>query len=231
MGPEASAHFCLRLAQSTLAARDQDHLHVLLDSDPSVPDRTEFLLGHGESPVPALIAMADRLVQAGADLLVMACNSASPFTPEVAAAVPVAVVDWAAEVARAVAEQDPFPATVGLLCTDGTAQAGVYQQRLKEHGVVALVPGDTMQAQVSAAIYGVKAGSPDRSALRAQVHQAVHSLVAQGAASLLIACTELSLLFTGHGNWPVPAIDAMDAVAARTVAQAGGTVRDSMLSR
>jgi aspartate racemase len=232
MGPAAAAHFCLRLAESTAAVRDQDHLHVLLDSDPSVPDRTAFLLGDGEDPVPALIAMAGRLVRAGADLLVMACNSASPFTTRVAAAVPVAVVDWAAEAARAVAGTAPVPATVGLLGTDGTARAGLYQRRLREHGITAIVPGPDMQAALTAAIYDVKAGlagMAGRAARRAGVLEAARSLAARGAGALLIACTELSLLFSEGGDWPVPAIDALDAVAASTVIQAGGTLRADRL--
>lgn len=231
MGPAASAHFCLRLAQSTAAARDQDHLHVLLDSDPSVPDRTAFLLGHGEDPAPSLIAMAGRLVLAGADLLVMACNSASPFTAQVAAAVPVAVVDWAAEAARALADEGHRASVAGVLCTEGTARAGVYQRRLQEQGITALFPDEAAQAQVTAAIYAVKAGRPDVAGQRAQVLQAVASLAERGAGCLLIACTELSLLFSDGGDWPVPAIDAMDAVAARTVTRAGGALRARDASR
>jgi len=53
---------------------------------------------------------------------------------------------------------------------------------------------------------------------------AARGLVARGADSLLIACTELSLMFSAGANWPAPATDAMDAVAVRTVARAGGAL-------
>jgi aspartate racemase len=160
MGPAASAHFCLRLAQTTAARRDQDHLHVILDSDPSVPDRTAFLLGHGDDPVPALITMARRLAAAGADLLVMACNSASPFTAQVAGAVPAEMIDWAGESVGALIAASPPDPVVGLLATEGTAASGVYQRYLKENGATVILPEQPMQALVTAAIYDVKAGAP-----------------------------------------------------------------------
>ena len=99
MGPGASAEFYRRLVVATPAQRDQDHLHVLIDSDPSVPDRTEALLHGGPSPVPTLRRMIARLTAAGADLLVMACNTASAFLPELTDATPVPIVDWVEVVA------------------------------------------------------------------------------------------------------------------------------------
>lgn len=75
MGPEASADFYRRITARTLAARDQDHLHVIVDSDPSIPDRTAYLRGEGPDPRPALTAAARRLAAAGAELLVMACKT------------------------------------------------------------------------------------------------------------------------------------------------------------
>jgi aspartate racemase len=104
MGPAAGADFLARLVAATSAQRDQDHLHVVLDSDPSVPDRTDALVSGGPSPVPTLRRMARRLAGAGADILVMACNTASAVLPELAGVVPVTFLRWndvvAAELSR-----------------------------------------------------------------------------------------------------------------------------------
>jgi aspartate racemase len=228
MGPAASAYFCLRLAQATAARRDQDHLHVILDSDPSVPDRTDFLLGRGQDPVPALITMARRLTAAGADLLVMACNSASPFTAQVAEAVSAEMVDWVGGSVGAIIASRPAQPAVGLLATEGTAASGVYQRHLKEQGATVILPDQAMQAEVTAAIYDVKSGATGLEGRQESVLEVASSLASKGADSLLISCTELSLLFSGTGSdWPVPATDALDAVAARTVALAGGVLRRS----
>ena len=58
LGPAATVHFMQRVIELTDAARDQDHLDLLVWQHGSIPDRTAFLLGEGESPVPALVADA-----------------------------------------------------------------------------------------------------------------------------------------------------------------------------
>jgi aspartate racemase len=60
MGPAATVDFFRRVVEATPAGRDQDHLHVLIDNDPSVPDRTRAVAGDGPDPGPQLAAMASR---------------------------------------------------------------------------------------------------------------------------------------------------------------------------
>src|SRR4029453_14388367 len=107
MGPAATAEFLRRLIEATPAGRDQDHLHVLVDNDPSVPDRTAALLGQGPDPTPYLVTMAMRLSAAGAEFLVMPCNTASAFAPGLAADIPVPLLRWDAAVAAGVTEHRP----------------------------------------------------------------------------------------------------------------------------
>ena len=51
MGPEATLAFYQELIANTPAARDQDHLRVVIESNPKIPDRTAAIVGEGESPV------------------------------------------------------------------------------------------------------------------------------------------------------------------------------------
>jgi aspartate racemase len=226
MGPAASAFFCLRLAQLTDARRDQDHAHVLLDSDASVPDRTAHLLGEGPDPLPQLTLMARRLAGAGAELLVIACNSASPFTPGVEAAVSAPVVDWVREAVTAVARQHPEAQRVAVLATAGSRRAGVYQRRLLEVDRQDVWPDEQGQRAVSAAIDAVKAGQSDLDLHRARVTAAAEECVTRGAGVVVLACTELSLLFWGRPpECSVPTADALDLAAVATLSRAGVRVR------
>lgn len=68
-GPLAGAHFYRRLIELTDAHSDEQHLPLLLLSDPAVPSRLQHLAGEGPSPLPKLLEMARRLVAAGADLI------------------------------------------------------------------------------------------------------------------------------------------------------------------
>jgi aspartate racemase len=94
MGPDATVDFFAKLVAATHGDRDQDRLRILIDNDPTVPDRTAGIEGRGPSPAPHLAAMARGLVAQGAELLVMPCNSAHAFADAIAAAAaPVPFVD------------------------------------------------------------------------------------------------------------------------------------------
>lgn len=51
MGPMATADLFRKLVSLTDADSDREHIHVLIDNDPSIPDRTDAILYGGESPV------------------------------------------------------------------------------------------------------------------------------------------------------------------------------------
>ncbi|MEJ2289679.1 MAG: aspartate/glutamate racemase family protein, partial [Deinococcales bacterium] len=75
LGPEATLDFFAKVLARTPARTDQDHLHLLIDNDPGVPNRNDAVAGRGPSPGPRLATMARRLEAAGADFLVMVCNA------------------------------------------------------------------------------------------------------------------------------------------------------------
>jgi aspartate racemase len=217
MGPAATAEFFRRLVEATEAARDQDHLHVLIDSDPAIPDRTLALVADGPSPAPELVRIARRLEAMGADLLVMPCNTAHAFAPEVVRSVRVPLVSWVAEAVAYVAKAQP--ARAGVLATSGTIASGVYQDALAGAEIEAVIPTPREQADVMDAIYGLKGGDPAQPA----VAGALAALVDRGAEVILLACTELPWL--GLTGADVPIVDPADVIARRVVALAGGTPR------
>ena len=47
MGPEAGADIFLKILAATPARKDQDHLHVILDSNAKTPNRVDALLRGG----------------------------------------------------------------------------------------------------------------------------------------------------------------------------------------
>lgn len=191
MGPEATAEFYRRIVAFTPACRDQDHLHVLIDSDPSIPDRTSAILGQGPSPLPALHAAARRLEQAGATMLLIPCNTAHHWLPNLRRLLGVEILDMIALTADAVCSEIAAPADVGLLGTAGTVRTRHYQQALGCHGLRTLSPLDSEQAAIEHAIYSIKAGHHDQSSCISSV---ATSLQARGAEALVLGCTELSLL-------------------------------------
>ena len=71
MGPQATVDFMARVVAATTANSDQDHIHMIVDHNPQVPNRHAAVAGKAPSIGPVLAAMARRLEDAGADFPVM----------------------------------------------------------------------------------------------------------------------------------------------------------------
>lgn len=220
MGPLATADFYLRLVRATPAATDQEHLHVLIDSNAAIPDRTAAIEGRGPDPTPVLVETAKRLVAAGAEVLVMPCNSAHAFLDAIRRSVPVPVLDIMEEVAAAAASLQPAPAAVGLLATPGTMRQRLYHQALARRGIGVIAPDAGGQRVVSDAIASVKAGDTGP-AVRGRIRQAAEALVRAGAGAIVLGCTEVPLVF-GPEDATVPVLDGTEILARAAVREGFG---------
>jgi aspartate racemase len=218
MGPGATAQFLQCVVDATEAGRDQDHLHLLIESDPAIPDRTLALVGDGPSPLGALVRVARRLEQMGADLLVMPCNTAHAYAAEIARSVGIPLVSLVAETAAYLAALNPRPARAGVLATTGTVASGVYQAALGAVGIETIVPTDREQEQVMAAVYGLKGGELGQPA----VGRALARLVERGAEVIVLGCTEFPAL---KFDTAARIVDPARVVASRIVELAGGVVK------
>ncbi len=223
LGPWATLDLFEKILRLTPAQRDQDHLRVIIDSNAKIPDRSPAILGRGEDPTPALVATAVNLERAGAEVLVIPCNTAHAFFDAVAAAVAVPVLHIMAEVAAAARREWPRLRRVGVLATRATIVARLYHDAFTPLGVEVLVPDTGGQDVVNRAIYGVKAGamSPD---VTTELVRVARTLIATGAEAIVLGCTELPFVLR-RDDVSVPLLDsnlilAQAAVrAARTTAE------------
>src|ERR1700704_295508 len=88
MGPEATVDLMRRIIAKTLAQDDQDHIHLIVESNPKIPSRIAHLIDKtGADPTPELIRIARNLQRAGADALAMPCNTAHAYAASIRAAV------------------------------------------------------------------------------------------------------------------------------------------------
>lgn len=216
MGPSATAAFYELLIRMTGARNDQEHLHVVIDSFPQIPDRTEFLLGRGEDPRPAMILGLERLRRAGCAFAVIPCNTANVFRVELAENAGLEVVDWIGLATAAAV--DGGKTRVGILATTGTLSSGVYQVALGHAGATAISPNPGEQAVIMSAIYAVKGGHPSAGA-RDDLGIVAADMIERGAQSVLLACTELPLIAPEDDSiWRGIGVDP-SAVVARAVIQ------------
>lgn len=228
MGPEATVDLFAKIVRATPARVDQDHVRVIIDNNPKIPDRTAYLRGCGPDPVPAMVAGIRGLVSLGATLILIPCNTAHVYFDRLQAESPVPILHIMREVARALAPGgDPAAGLaaggpVGLLATELTVASGLYHRALAEVGLQVLVPEPAYQAQVTRAIFGpdgIKAGvyGPARQRLL----EAGAHLVERGARVLIAGCTELPLVLR-PGDFPVPWVDPAEILARAALARVLG---------
>ncbi len=225
MGPLATADLYRKIIDETPATRDQDHLHVIIDADPAIPDRTAALLEGGPDPRPRMIAAALRLEAAGAGVLLIPCNTAHAFLPDIEAAVGIPILHMIGAAAAQVGESAPGASRVGVLATAGTVKAGLYGRALAEHGLSVIYPDTAGQEQVSAGIADVKGGN-----LSAAIDKFVdiaESLAGHGADVLIAGCTEIPIVLE-QSLVSRPLVDPTRVLAGAAVQWArriGGTER------
>ena len=220
MGPMATADLFTKIIENTAAGTDQEHLHVLIDNNTDIPDRTACILAGSDAPLGPMVESAKRLRDMGADLLLIPCNTAHFFHDGVQAAVDVPVLNMA-EISAQYCAAHGF-SCVGLLSTAGTVRARIYEPYFEKLGLRLLHPGKVGIDNLMYLIYDeIKAG---RTPHPERLYPEIVALEQQGAQAFLLACTELPLVF--HDGGRVPFIDPTRLLARAAVAAAGGKLKE-----
>lgn len=196
MGPAASVAFLQCLINATPAARDQEHIPVIMSSIPQVPDRTQALLGIGPSPLPMLLDGIARLEAAGADIFVMPCNTAHVWFNEVKAATSLPGISMIDSTVDALLNNGRK--RVGLLATQGTYQSQLYLNALAKVGITCICPSLNHQTKLMQGILAIK--SNQYLSGIDLVTDALAELITNQADAIILGCTELSLISQALGK-------------------------------
>ena len=218
MGPAATADLFVKLIAATPATLDQDHLRILIDNNPRIPNRNDAIAGRGPSPGPHLAEAARGLERAGADFLVIACNTAHAFRAEIESAVTIPLLSMIDATVDAAMTHggDRF----GVLVADGCRRARLYDRAFEARGARALLLEIEEQAEFMDLIFRVKAGDtgPD---VRRRMEAFAVSLNARGAQAIVAACTEVPLVLSWD-TLAIPIISSTDALVSGAIAFARG---------
>ena len=215
LGPEATLDFFGKVLAHSHAKVDQDHIHLIIANNPKTPNRNDAIAGRGPSPVPALAEMARSLERAGADFVVMACNTAHAFEMDIRAALTKPFVSLIDEVVAEVQRLHPAATRVGVLATQGSRDANIFGPAFARRHIEVVELDAPAQARFMTLLYRIKAG--DRGAeTRDAMRQLGEQLVAQGAEVLVAGCTEVPLVLQA-GECSRPLIDSTDVLAQRCV--------------
>jgi len=218
LGPLATLDFFDRVLKRTRAVKEQEHLRLIIDNNTKIPDRNAYMRGEGSSPGPALAASAKGLEVAGAEVIVMACNTTHIWESEIRAAISVPFLSIIDETAAVVA--DLRPEAVGVLAVDACLKGGLYQEALKKAGVKALLLSEDSQKTFMDLVYRIKSGDTGETVKRAMVTLA-RRLEAQGAEAIIAGCTEIPIVLSAD-DIDGELVSSTDVLVERTILFAGG---------
>jgi len=218
MGPEATTDLFYKIIKLTPAEKDQDHLRVIIDNNPKIPDRTAAILGKGEDPLPALRETARNLEKAGADFIIIPCNTAHYFLPSIQESVKIPLLNIIEETAKETQKKIPSIKKVGLLASIGTYKTEIYSQHFKKFNIEVISPEEKDKEKVMKVIYAVKTGDLSEE-IKKNITSIAQKLIDKGAEAVIAGCTEIPLILK-EGDVSVPIIDPTQALAEAAIQKA-----------
>lgn len=221
LGPLATAHFLELTTRMTDAETEQQNLDMIVYNFPSIPDRTGYILGSNlKSPLPGLLWAGRCLAQQGVDVIAIPCVTAHFFYEELRDGIRIPIIHGVRETARHLKAQGVSSA--GILATDGTIISGLFSRALSDEGIRPMIPSKARQADVMDIIYNdIKEGNPPD---MEKFHAVSEELRQKGAETIILGCTELSLVkrdfFLGPGY-----LDSMEVLARQSLLRCGKPIK------
>ena len=208
MGPAATLDFLTKLQAHTPAQKDQDHIRVIVDINPHVPDQSDPFA----KPGPVLAEMAGALRGAGAEVLAIACNSAHAYADLISRSSGLPLIDMIATASQAARQTGARRA--GVLA----AKPGVklYHEYLAAQGMGLISLPAPEQKTLMELILKIKGGDTG-SEVRRSIADLVQVLLADGAETVILGCTEAPMVIN-VAEYRHPLIDPSDLLARRCVA-------------
>lgn len=222
MGPLATVKLFEKIVLTTEAKSDQEHLHVIIDNNTNITDRTTYILRGIDNPIDELINSAKKLQDMGADFIIMPCNTAHYFIEEIRKNIKIPFISMIEETAKYIIENYPGTTNLGLLATEGTYNSRVYNNVFDSYGLNLFIPSEINQGRLMNFIYDIKKGIYDLNLKNFE--EPVNELTSKGADLFILGCTELSVAYDLY-NFEGAFLDAMDVLVRKSIEYAGAKVK------
>jgi len=221
MGPDATINLFQLLVDLADVSKDQDHVPLIVYNNPRIPDRTQSILHLGLSPLPFLLEGVRFLREADVSLILMPCVTAHYFYRELVDSLSIPFLHLIDESLEYISAKAPKLNRLGLLATDGTIAAGLYQQSFAKSQIEIMVPGQYQQSMIMEAVYGlqgIKAGFKGKG--RNSLLKAVSHLQKKGAEAIIAGCTEIPLVLCPE-DLAIPLYDPLKIIAEKALLYLG----------
>lgn len=222
LGPMATACFMEMLTKMTDASSDQEHIRMVIVSDPTIPDRTDYILGKSDAnPLKKMIKAGKRLERMSVDFIAVPCMTAHCFHSQLDDAIRLPIINGISQTARYL--RHCGVSSVGLMATKGTVASGIFRTELEKQGIACIHPDSNGQDIITEIIFdGIKA---DKEINMQKFHKCKEDLRKAGSECIILGCTELSVL---KNNYDIGSgfLDAMEVLAQRCIINCGARVKE-----
>ena len=226
MGPSASANFYQTLVtkcqQIYHAEQDEDYPQMIINSLP-IHGFDEKGQGDHEKILGQLLHGIHSLELAGADFLVMPCNTIHLFSPEINSKISIpliSLIDTTVDIVMASGIQN-----IAILSSQETKDTGLYSNTLKSIGLYPIVTNDKEQAHLNDIILHVMGGTQNSDDSET-ISSIISSMKANGAEGIILGCTELPLA-VDHSKIKMKLFNSIEILAERSLEIAYSEVKFS----
>lgn len=197
MGPLATSELFKKIIELTNADNDNDHLHVVIDNNTEIPDRTSYICGLGEDPRIEMIRSAIKLEMMGSDYIAIPCNTAHFFYEDIKKYTKSKVLHLIDETAIYLKKTRKSKEYL-LMATMGTYKSKIYRDIFQKHGLNILEPDDLDKKAILDWIYRVKSSDFDVSL--DEFEGLINKYIEGKDVPIILGCTELPLLASRIGS-------------------------------
>lgn len=149
-----------------------------------------------------LVAASTSLLSAGVAGIMLCANTMHKYAEFVIEATGLPLVHIVDATAAEIADRGYT--TVGLLGTNTTMQEPFYRERLQQHGITAIVPGEADRDRMHRIIFDELANDIFMDNTRQKILRMMEDLHHQGAQGIILGCTEIPLIIRQeHTSIPV----------------------------
>ena len=198
LGPETTSEFYLDIVFSCYKKTKEARPGIIISSVPLPYKIEEDLIMENkgsERYLPFLIQEAKRLEKAGADFLVMPCNSLHVFIEDIRKAVKIPVLSIIEETVKFL-KKNKFK-KIGIVSTSATIQNKLYESAFEKNNLEYATPDDFQQAKMGKFILNLVMGQQKNSD-REELIKIINDLEQKEVDCVALACTDLQLLIPKH---------------------------------
>lgn len=233
MGAFTTSDFLQKIINHTHAQTDQDHIPLVIFHVTDMPDRTRALYDRQlrEQVLDRLTSILFYFRSMGVTVIAVPCNTVHIFLEEALWQFPEMKLLHIVDISVNYIRTSKLGNIIGLLATNATVDAGLYQTRCAFYNQKLITPYKNDQDFIQALIYKIKQDKQyvldycDKKILKSLLRM----FIEKGATAVILGCTELPLI-AKQVKTPLIFIDTTDVLAHSVVTHCSQSLEDQHIT-